>query len=125
MFPPSVKGKRLIHAWCNVTYLPTRSLTNEPPPIILVKKSARGKNREQNYLYIIYSSIYYIVYTLVYICLYYHILRLHIRSYIIYVYGRSRTIEEQITNTKRQSSHHDTTILNSTKTKHYNSSIDS
>ncbi len=37
-FPLSVKGKGLIHAWYNVTYLPTRSFIHEPPPIILVTR---------------------------------------------------------------------------------------
>ena len=31
----SVKGKRLIHAWWNITYLPTRSPICEPPPITM------------------------------------------------------------------------------------------
>jgi hypothetical protein len=38
--PLSVKGKRLIHVWYNVTYLPTRSLIHEPLPIILVKMTS-------------------------------------------------------------------------------------
>ncbi len=48
-------------------------------------------------------------------------LKLHIRLHIMYVYGRVRTMEEQegqITNTKSQSSQHDTTSIITPR--HYN-----
>ena len=61
-FPLSVKGMRLIHAWCNVTYLPTRSLIHEPPPMILEGKPTRGKNYEQNQFYIILYTVVYIIF---------------------------------------------------------------
>ena len=86
--------------------------------MILVGKPTRAKNYEQNQFHIIYSSLYYIFINIYY--LYYYVLD-YILEYIyhIYVVRRSRNMEEQITNTKRQSSHHDTAILNSTKTKHH------
>ncbi len=77
-------------------------------PLYSWKNQPEWKIVNKIIFHILYSSIYYIVY--IYIGLYYVIFRLHIRLYIIYVHGRKRTIEEQITNTKCQSSHHDTTI---------------
>ena len=72
-------------------------------------------NKINSILYI--SSLYYIFINIYY--LYYYVLD-YILEYIyhIYVVRRSRNMEEQITNTKRQSSHHDTTSIITPR--HYN-----
>jgi hypothetical protein len=58
-----------MYAWCNVTYLPTRSLIHEPPPIILSGKPIRGKNCEQNCIYCLYYYVLdYILECILYIC---------------------------------------------------------
>ena len=147
----------MIHPWYNVTYLPTRSLIHEHPPIILVtredniildvvgftsqsiwillKKNRRGCQNRYGWYHItdmwgtspewknvdkfvcfIYNT-YYIVYIYIGLCSYIFEYILDYILHYIYVVGRIRNTKEQ--NTKCQSSHHDTTILNSTTTKYY------
>ena len=59
-----------------------------------------------------------------YIGLYYYYIWLYIRYIYIYIYiyicimGRVRNVEDRRIDTKRQQSHHDTTIFKSTSTKH-------
>ncbi len=53
---------RLIHVWCNVTYLSTRSLIHEPTPMILEGKPTRAKNNEQNQFCLILYTVVYIIF---------------------------------------------------------------
>jgi hypothetical protein len=59
-FPTQCQRKEIDTAWCNVTYLPTRSLIHEPPPIILVESMNLHLlySNPSNYISIIYNLIY-------------------------------------------------------------------